>query len=111
MAFKKTISIVTPCLNESENIIELTKRIKNAMSLLPYQYEHIFIDNNSSDNTVNIIKEVIKKDKRVKLIVNVRNFGHIRSPYYGLLQASGDACILIASDLQDPPELVSDFIS
>ena len=110
MTVKKTISIVTPCFNESENIIELSSRIKSAMSSLPYKYEHIFIDNNSTDNTVNIIKEVIKKDKRVKLIVNVRNFGHIRSPYYAMLQSSGDATIVLASDLQDPPEMIHEFI-
>lgn len=80
------------------------------MGTLPYEYEHILIDNHSSDRTVPIIKKIASNDLRVKLIVNARNFGHIRSPYYGMLQSSGDACILIASDLQDPPEIITEFI-
>ena len=81
------------------------------MRKLPYEYEHILIDNASTDATVEKIKLITSGDKRVKLIVNVRNFGHIRSPYYALLQASGDACIAIASDLQDPPEMIPEFIA
>jgi glycosyltransferase involved in cell wall biosynthesis len=80
------------------------------MSEQPYYYEHIFIDNASTDTTVQKIKEIAALDKRVKLIINARNFGHIRSPFYGILQSKGDACILIASDLQDPPELITEFI-
>jgi polyisoprenyl-phosphate glycosyltransferase len=96
---KKLISIVTPCYNEEENIDELCQRIGSVMEGLPYDYEHIFIDNCSIDSTVRKIKAKAAIDKRIKLIVNARNFGHIRSPYYGILQSSGDACILIASDL------------
>jgi glycosyltransferase involved in cell wall biosynthesis len=107
---KKLISIVTPCYNEEENINELCQRISAIMSKLPYHYEHIFIDNASSDNTVKKIKDIAAHDTRVKLIVNTRNFGHIRSPFYGILQSKGDACIAIASDLQDPPEMIVDFI-
>lgn len=106
----KKISIVTGCFNEEENVDELCERIAKVMATLPYDYEHIFIDNASTDNTVKKIKEIAAKDKRVKLIVNARNFGHIRSPYYALLQSSGDACVAIASDLQDPPEMIVDFI-
>jgi len=108
---KKLISIVTPCFNEVENVDELYRRITAVMATLPYDYEHIFIDNASTDATVSKIKNIALQDKRVKLIVNARNFGHIRSPYYGLLQSSGDACIVIASDLQDPPEMIVDFIA
>jgi len=108
---KKLISIVTPCFNEVENVDELYRRITAVMATLPYDYEHIFIDNASTDATVSKIKNIALQDKRVKLIVNARNFGHIRSPYYGLLQSSGDACIVIASDLQDPPEMIADFIA
>lgn len=104
------ISIVTPCYNEEENIDELHQRITAVMRALSYDYEHILIDNCSSDGTVEKIKFIASHDPRVKLIVNARNFGHIRSPYYGLLQARGDACILIASDLQDPPEMIAEFI-
>lgn len=107
---KKLISIVTPCYNEEDNIDELCQRVANIMDTLPYDYEHIFIDNSSTDSTVRKIKVKAAIDKRIKLIVNVRNFGHIRSPYYGILQSSGDACVLIASDLQDPPEMIAEFI-
>jgi glycosyltransferase involved in cell wall biosynthesis len=110
MSKKKLISIVTPCYNEEENIDELYQRIASVMVTLPYDYEHICIDNSSTDTTVRKIKEIAAQDKRVKLIVNARNFGHIKSPYYGLLQSNGDACILIASDLQDPPEMIVEFI-
>ena len=106
----KLISIVTPCYNEEENIEELYHRIVEVMSKLPYQYEHICIDNSSTDDTVKKLKVIAVKDKRVKIIVNARNFGHIRSPYYALLQSRGDASVLIASDLQDPPEMIVDFI-
>jgi glycosyltransferase involved in cell wall biosynthesis len=111
MSDKKLISIVTPCYNEEDNIEELCNRIASVMLELPYEYEHICIDNHSSDATVKKIKQMAKNDKRLKLIVNARNFGHIRSPYYGLLQSSGDATILIASDLQDPPEMINEFIT
>ena len=107
----KLLSIVTPCFNEEENIDELYKRISNVMANQPYEYEHIFIDNASTDNSSKKIKKIAKNDKRVKLIINARNFGHIRSPFYGILQSKGDACILIASDLQDPPEIIEKFIS
>lgn len=110
MSKKKLISIVTPCYNEVENIDELYQRIVAVMSTLPYDYEHIWIDNSSTDGTIKKIKDIGVRDKRVKLIVNTRNFGHIRSPYYGVLQSRGDACILIASDLQDPPEMIVEFI-
>lgn len=107
---KKLISIVTPCYNEEDNIEELYQRVAAVMAAQPYDYEHICIDNCSTDGTVRKIKEIAARDGRLKLIVNARNFGHIRSPYYGLLQSSGDACVLIASDLQDPPEMIAEFI-
>lgn len=105
------ISVVTPCYNEEDNVLELYRQIRDIFDTLPgYDYEHIYIDNSSRDRTVELIKGITKEDKRVKLIVNARNFGHIRSPNYGMLQASGDAVILMASDLQDPPQLITDFI-
>lgn len=110
MSVKNLISIVTPCYNEEENIDELCQRIAAVMATMPYNYEHICIDNASTDSTVIKIKNIAAIDKRVKLIVNARNFGHIKSPYYGILQSSGEACILIASDLQDPPEMIVEFI-
>ncbi len=108
----KKISIITPCFNEEENAFEVYSRIKKVFAALPsYDYEHIFIDNNSSDRTVEIVKGIAALDKRVKLIVNSRNFGHIRSPYYAMLQATGDAAMTLSADLQDPPELIKDFIA
>src|SRR5258708_27846306 len=106
----KTISIVTPCFNEEENIQELYRRIRETMADGKYAYEHIFIDNASTDHTVDQLREITKADPHVKVIINTRNFGHIRSPYYGLLQASGDAAIILASDMQDPPEKIPEFI-
>jgi len=107
----KLISVVTPCFNEEENVRELYEQAKAVFIDLPqYEYEHIFIDNASKDRTVSILKEIAKEDRNVKIIANTRNFGHIRSPYYAMLQAKGDAVIVIAADLQDPPKLISDFI-
>jgi polyisoprenyl-phosphate glycosyltransferase len=106
----KRISIVTACFNEEDNVDELYERIRAAMASFNYDYEHIFIDNASSDRTVEKIRALAKKDKHVKAILNTRNFGHIRSPYHGLLQGEGDAVISMASDLQDPPERIPEFI-
>jgi glycosyltransferase involved in cell wall biosynthesis len=75
-----------------------------------YDFEHIYIDNASTDGTVSILRRLAAEDKRVKVILNARNFGHIRSPYHGILQARGDAVILMAADLQDPPHLVKEFV-
>lgn len=107
---RKLISIVTPCYNEEANIDELYQRIVDVMARLDYDYEHIFIDNCSTDNSLVKLRALAAQDKRVKLILNARNFGHIRSPYYALLQARGDAAVLIASDLQDPPEMIEEFV-
>ena len=109
---KKLISIVTPTYNEAENISQLIELVSNQFNtkLFKYNYEHIFIDNASTDQTVNILKAHCKTDKRVKLIINSRNFGHIRSPAYAIRQAKGDAVISLVADLQDPPSLIYEFI-
>jgi glycosyltransferase involved in cell wall biosynthesis len=104
------ISIITPCYNEEENVDELYKRIHLVMQGCNYEYEHIFIDNASKDRTLEKIRALAAQDQHVRAIVNSRNFGHIRSPYYGLLQGYGDAVVIMASDLQDPPERIPDFI-
>ena len=105
------ISIVTPCYNEEFNVEPLYEKVKIEMAKLTnYTYEHIFIDNYSTDNTLVKLKNIASVDKNVKIIVNARNFGHIKSPYYGMLQADGDVVISLVSDLQDPPELIPDFI-
>ncbi|WP_379157467.1 glycosyltransferase family 2 protein [Paenibacillus sp. sgz5001063] len=108
----RKISIVTPCYNEEENVRELYIQVKSVFSEMPgYIYDHIFIDNASTDNTVAILKEIAKDDQNAKIIVNSRNFGHIRSPYHALLQADGDAVILLVADLQDPPGMIKDFVA
>ena len=107
-----TISIVTGCYNEEDNVAELAERVRAVLESIPgYEYEHIFIDNASTDRTVAILREICAHDARVKVIVNTRNFGHVRSPYHGLLQARGDAVCCIAADLQDPPELIREFVA
>jgi glycosyltransferase involved in cell wall biosynthesis len=107
---KKLISIITPTFNEETNIEKLSNAIANQMQKLDYDYEHIIIDNASTDNTQSIIRELCLKSKKVKAILNTRNFGHIRSPYYAILCAKGDAVIAISSDFQDPPELIPQLI-
>ncbi|MDP1573508.1 MAG: glycosyltransferase family 2 protein [Coxiellaceae bacterium] len=107
----KHITIVTGCYNEEENVQALYEQVKYQLSKLPhYTYDHIFIDNASKDRTVEILKEVAAIDKNVKVIVNTRNFGHIRSPFHALLQAKGDAVISIVADLQDPPEMIPELL-
>ncbi|OUW61242.1 MAG: glycosyltransferase [Candidatus Pelagibacter sp. TMED203] len=106
----KKISIITPTFNEEKNIEKLCSEISKEMSKLDYDYEHIIIDNHSNDQTISILKKIAEKDKKVKIIINTRNFGHIRSPIYGMLQATGDACILMNSDFQDPIELIPQYI-
>jgi glycosyltransferase involved in cell wall biosynthesis len=108
---KKLISIVAPCFNERENISELYKRIRGAIANLQnYNFELIFIDNCSEDGTRDLLRDLAASDPTVKVIFNVRNFGHIRSPYWGIVQSRGDATIYLASDLQDPPEYIPQFI-
>lgn len=108
---KKMISIISPCYNEVENIEEIYQRVKTVMSKYPqYEFEYLLIDNASTDGTDLKLKMLADLDKRVKVIINTRNFGHIRSPYWGLIQTSGDVSIYLASDLQDPPELIPTFI-
>jgi glycosyltransferase involved in cell wall biosynthesis len=105
------ISVVTGCYNEEENVREVYAQVKQVMEEMEgYTYEHIFIDNASKDRTVAILREIAQNDKRVKVIVNTRNFGHIRSPYHAILQAKGDAVISVVADLQDPPTLIRDLI-
>jgi glycosyltransferase involved in cell wall biosynthesis len=108
----KFISVVSGTYNEEENVRELHDRVCRvfAAELPDYTFEFIIIDNASQDGTVKVLKEIAREDKRVKVIVNNRNFGHVRSPYHALLQATGEAIIIMASDLQDPPEMLPQFI-
>ena len=108
---KKLISIVTPVYNEEGNIQSIYSAIKEIFTRIDkYDYEHIFADNNSQDQTLSILKEIAQQDRNVKIIANSRNFGFVRSSYYALLQGQGDAVSLIFADLQDPPELLVDFL-
>lgn len=108
----KKISLISSCYNEEENLDTLYDRVIKAIEPYSnnYEFEYILLDNGSCDNTEGKLRELAQKDKRIKVILNARNFGHIRSPYYGMVQCSGDAIIYLASDLQDPPELIGDFI-
>jgi len=111
------ISVVTACYNEEENVAEVYRQVRVVVETLPprngesYTYEHLFIDNASVDRTVEILRGICAIDRHVKVIVNTRNFGHIRSPFHGLLQASGDAVISIVADLQDPPDMIREFVA
>ena len=105
------VGVVLPCYNEEGNVDELYERLTKAFEGLPnYTYELLFVDNSSTDGTVAKVKALIERDSRVKLIVNARNFGHIRSPFHGLFEVAGDCIIGMCTDLQDPPELVPQFL-
>ena len=107
----RVLSVVTPCYNEQSNVREVYERVRAAIKAAgEYKYEHIFIDNASRDNTWKELKVIAAVDKNVKVIRNTRNFGHVRSPMHALYQASGDAVIGIVADLQDPPEMIVEFI-
>ena len=109
---KKIISIVTPTYNEELNIKKLISEIGKVMDTLKskYNYEHIIIDNNSKDKTPSLLKDIAKNNKNVKIIFNNRNFGQIRSAFYGIIQSSGAAVIFMNSDFQDPIDLIPKYI-
>jgi glycosyltransferase involved in cell wall biosynthesis len=109
----KKISIVTPCFNEETNVKECYERLLQTMksSLPDYDYEHIFADNSSTDNTVGVLKQIALQDKRVKIIVNSRNVGPFRNMWNAMKSATGDAVVpLLPADLQDPPEIIPLFV-
>jgi glycosyltransferase involved in cell wall biosynthesis len=111
MQTKKKISIVTPCFNEEKNVVEIYRQVKCQFETLPeYRYEHLFIDNASTDNTLSLLKSIAEKDGNVKIIANMYNVGFLHSSFYALLQMTGDAAILMVADLQDPPELIPCFV-
>ena len=108
----KKISILIPTYDEVDNIPLITDKLVKMFSdeLNNYQYEIIFIDNNSQDGSKDIIRKICKENKNIKAIFNIKNFGAFNSPYYGLTQTSGDCSILMACDLQDPVELIPTFV-
>lgn len=108
----KTISVVVPCFNEEENVEAMTMAIKEIFEkdLPQYAYELIFIDNDSRDGTKEIIRRLCGENRQVKGIFNAKNFGQFNSPYYGMLQSTGDCTILVACDFQDPVEMIPRFV-
>lgn len=107
----KKISIITPTFNEQDNVRIIAEAIEQiAKKEQNYIFEHIFIDNDSRDQTVNNIKEIINDYPHVGLVVNNRNFGQIRSPFHALTLVESDATIMLCADLQEPPELIHDFL-
>lgn len=112
MTERPLISVVTPCYNEEGNVREMYEAVRAEFETLPgYRHEHIFIDNASRDATPMILRALAAADPRVKVILNTRNFGQVRSGYHALLQAQGDAAIGLAADFQDPPTLIPAFIA
>ena len=109
----KTISILTPCFNEEPGIEECYRRIRElfATRLAGYEYEHVFIDNCSMDRTVDILKSIAATDRRVKIIVNSRNFGAARSSFHGLLETRGHAVVPVLADLQTPPDVIPEMVA
>ena len=108
---KKLVSIMIPCYNEEENIVAITDAVVAQMEQLPqYDYEVLCIDNCSTDHTRPLLREICAKNKKIKAILNVKNFGQFNSPYYGICQTSGDCTISICADFQDPVELIPEFL-
>jgi polyisoprenyl-phosphate glycosyltransferase len=108
----KKISILIPCYNEQENVVQMSKAVTGQMTenLSQYDYELVFIDNNSSDSTRPLLREVCRRNKKIKAIFNAKNFGQFNSPFYGICQTSGDCTICLCCDFQDPVELIPVFV-
>ena len=113
MSEKKRISVMIPCYNEEENARPIYTAVKDQLTqnCPSYDYEILFIDNKSQDQTRKILREICAEDSNVKAIFNVKNFGQFNSPYYALLQTSGDCTITMCADFQDPPELIPQFVA
>lgn len=109
----KTISVMIPTYNEEENVNAIYQAVKDVIQreLPTYDYEILFIDNKSRDGTRGLIREICKEDPKVKAIFNVKNFGQFNSPYYGILQTTGDCTITMCADFQDPVEMIPKFIA
>ncbi len=111
---RKKISIVIPCYNEQENVGPIAEKVREQFEtveiLQKYDYEILFMDNDSRDETRSRIRELAEKDSHIKAIFNAKNFGQFNSPYYGMLQTDGDATMLMAADFQDPPEMIAKYV-
>ena len=110
---KKTISVMIPCYNEVENARPIYEAVRDELrkSCPAYDYEILFIDNKSTDGTREVLRQICAEDRHVKAIFNVKNFGQFNSPYYGLLQTSGDCAITMCADFQDPVEMIPQFVA
>lgn len=106
------LSILVPCYNEEENVVPMSRALTQMLrgSLPQYDYEIVFIDNHSTDRTQALLEDICREDKRIKAIFNCRNFGQFNSPFYGMLQCSGDCVISLCADFQDPVELIPQFV-
>ena len=109
---KRMITILTPCFNEVDNVEELVDAIINIRKKFPdIKMKHLFIDNASTDGTVKKLRKISDQYDHIQVILNNRNYGHIRAPMHGLFQSEGDAVVVMASDFQDPPELIIEFVN
>ena len=108
----KTISILIPCYNEEENVEPIAQAVIGVLEqeLPQYDYELVFIDNDSQDNTRPILRRMCGENPRIKAIFNTRNFGQFNSPYYGILQVTGDCVIAMVADFQDPVDLIPRYV-
>ena len=109
----KKISIITPCFNEETGLYNCTKEIKKVFDneLSDYDYEHIICDNNSNENTIKILREIAQNNKKIKIILNAKNYGSVRSTFNGIKNSSGDAVLLFYPvDMQDPPEIIPELV-
>lgn len=108
----KKVSILIPCYNEEENVVPMSEAVVSLFEkeLTKYDYELLFIDNDSRDNTRNLLREICAKNRHVKAIFNAKNFGQFNSPYYGILQTTGDCTISMVCDFQDPIELIPKYL-
>ena len=108
----KKISILVPCYNEEENVIPLSNALVEMLQrdLPAYDYEIVFIDNCSKDSTRDKLRVICRKNPKIKAVLNAKNFGQFNSPYYGMLQTTGDCVVLMCCDFQDPIEMVPEFV-
>lgn len=108
----KKVSILIPCYNEEDNVIPMSQAIVNLFTneLPQYDYELLFIDNDSSDNTRPLLRQICADNPKIKAIFNAKNFGQFNSPYYGILQTTGDCTISMVCDFQDPIELIPRYL-
>ena len=108
----KKVSILIPCYNEEENVVPMSQAIVNLFTneLTQYDYELLFIDNDSSDNTRPLLRQICAANPKIKAIFNAKNFGQFNSPYYGILQTTGDCTISMVCDFQDPIELIPQYL-